>query len=371
MPSLHHVGLFESISDETMFHEKSGNPYICTMKYFWYILVAAAAVSCSGAGRNEVNGTEGTRYAEFFSIVDSSHVVTFSPFGASPDTIDISVPAGSIVCMSTSYVAYLDAVGKDSVITGVSGLGYVSSPQLTGRDDVYDIGYDAELDYERIVSLKPDYVVAYSVSSVEPQYVAKLRSLGIRLIMANDHLESHPLARAEYIRFFGALTGCLDKADSVFHEIEANYIGIMESADTSCRQKVLFNIPYSDQWFIPGGQNYMARLVSDAGGETLGAEEGARESSVISIEQAYLLAKKADVWLNPGWCRTKSQLLSVNPVFSSFGIDRVYNNILRTNDKGGNDFWESGAARPDLILEDLVRIFSGERGSFNYYVEVQ
>ncbi len=354
-----------------MFHEITGNSYISVMKSFWYILVAVAAVSCSGTDRNEVNGSEGTRYAEFFSIVDSSHVVTLSPFGASPDTIDISVPARNIVCMSTSYVAYLDAVGKDSTVTGVSGLDYVSSPRLRGRNDVFDIGYDAELDYERIMALKPDYVVAYSVSSAEPQYIAKLRSLGIKLIMANDHLESHPLARAEYIRFFGALTGCLDKADSVFNEIEANYIRIAESADVSYRQKVLFNIPYGDQWFIPGGQNYMARLVSDAGGETLGAKEAARESSVISIEQAYMLAKEADVWLNPGWCRTKAQLMSVNPVFSSFGIDRVYNNILRTNDKGGNDFWESGAVRPDLILEDLVRIFSGEQDSFNYYVEVQ
>lgn len=316
-------------------------------------------------------GNEPGHYAEYFSIIDSTHVVTRSPYDGAADTVDVSTPARSIVCMSTSYVAYLDAAGKDSVVSGVSGLDYVSSPELKARGDVYEVGYDAELDYERIVALKPDYVAAYSVSSVEPPYVGKLRGLGVKVIMVNDHLEGHPLARAEYIRLFGALTGARERADSVFSLIESKYMQVKASVDTSTRTKVLFNIPYSDQWFIPGGDNYMARLVSDAGGETLGAVPGARESSVISIEQAYMLARQADVWLNPGWCSTKAQLMSVNPLFESFGIDRVYNNTLRTNSSGGNDFWESGAARPDLVLEDLVRIFSGGTGSFNYYIEVK
>ncbi len=34
------------------------------------------------------------------------------------------------------------------------------------------------------------------------------------------------------------------------------------------------------------------------------------------------------------------------------------------NSGGGNDFWESGAVRPDLVLEDLVRIFNGSGEKF-------
>lgn len=39
---------------------------------------------------------------------------------------------------------------------------------------------------------------------------------------------------------------------------------------------------------------------------------------------------------------------------------RVYNNNRRTNPSGGNDYWESGVIHPDLILQDLIRIFHPE-----------
>ena len=339
------------------------------MRYILSILLILA-VSC---GRNPgAASPEAVSDApEFFTIPDSSHVVLLSPYGGPADTIDVSVPMRKIVCMSTSYIAYLDAAWADSAICGVSGLDYVSSPELLARNDVADVGYDAELDYERILAMKPDCVAAYSVSFAEPLYVSKLKSLGVRVIMVSDHLESHPLARAGYIRLFGALTGHMHEADSAYNSVRDNYMLIKASADTTARKKVLFNIPYGGQWFIPGSENYMSRLVRDAGGEVSGAAEGSRESSVISIEQAYALASGSDVWLNPGWCATRSQLASVNPLFEKFGIGLIFNNTLRTNAKGGNDFWESGAARPDLVLEDLVGIFSGRRDSFHYYIEVK
>ena len=95
------------------------------------------------------------------------------------------------------------------------------------------------------------------------------------------------------------------------------------------------------------------------------------DSSVMSLEQAYLLSRDADIWLNPGNVSTRSQLEALNPMFSRFGVPRIYNNTLRVNSGGGNDFWENGTLRPDLILEDLVGIFAGSGDSFNYYIEVQ
>ena len=72
---------------------------------------------------------------------------------------------------------------------------------------VVDIGYDASPDYEKIMALKPDLLLTYSVSPVKSQFFSKLESLGIKTFIVNEHLERHPLARAAYIRLFGALTG--------------------------------------------------------------------------------------------------------------------------------------------------------------------
>ena len=119
----------------------------------------------------------------------------------------------------------------------------------------------------------------------------------------------------------------------------------------------------------------MARLIHDAGGEVLGAEAGTSRSRVITMEQAYILSQDADIWLNPGHCRTREELFRIHQLFLKFGplADGlpIYNNTLRTTPEGGNDFWESGAVRPDLILEDLRKIISGNQpDSLNYYIKV-
>ena len=338
------------------------------MRKFFLLFMACLALSCNSV--NSERERTGVRHAEFFDILDDGSLITISPYTHEADTVVIDREMDTFVCMSTTHVAFLEYLGCDSTIKAVSGLSYVSSEALRSRNDVYDVGYEQELDYERILSLHPDAVFAYAVSAVEPPYVAKLKSLGVNVIMVNEHLEGTALARAEYIRMFGALTGTMDRADSLFAQVERRYEALKCNPDSMDRVKVLMNIPYEDQWFIPGGDNYMSHLVRDAGGEILGAKDGSRESSTVSVERAYLMAKEAQVWLNTGWCNTKAQLMSTNPVFSSFGIDRIYNNTLRTNPEGGNDFWESAVVRPDMVLEDLRRIFRGEEGSFNYYLEV-
>ena len=102
----------------------------------------------------------------------------------------------------------------------------------------------------------------------------------------------------------------------------------------------------------------------------LGCEEGKAASTVMSVEKAYSLSKEADSWLNVGWCSTEKDLLGVNPIFSDMldnikknaeglvpgGTPIVWNDNKRVNDKGGNDIWQSGAVRPDLILRDLAAI---------------
>ena len=271
--------------------------------------------------------------------------------------------------MSSSYIGFLDALGCDSVATAVSGLAYVSDPEV--RAQAVDVGYDAALDYETILKVKPDLLLTYAVSAAEPPYLAKLRELGVRTAVIHEHLESHPLARAEYIRLFGLLTGRTALADSLFADIRDRYLSLVVETDSP--KKVLVNIPYADQWYIPGGDNYMTRLIRDAGGEVLGAVPGRFESSIISVEKAYEYAQEADFWLNPGWCSTKTQLRSVHPLFADFPVLQkpVWNNTKQSTPGGGNAFWETGPAHPDWILEDLRAIFDGTEVPGCYYFKVE
>ena len=336
------------------------------MKKLLRLLLFCLLVSCGRNVRTPVPG--GMEYAQWFDL-QGNRAIIHSPYGGADDTLVVDRPMRSIVCMSSSYIGFLDALGCDSVATAVSGLAYVSDPEV--RAQAVDVGYDAALDYETILKVKPDLLLTYAVSAAEPPYLAKLRELGIRTAVIHEHLESHPLARAEYIKLFGLLTGRNDLADSLFADIRDRYLSLV--AETATPKKVLVNIPYADQWYIPGGDNYMTRLIQDAGGEVLGAVPGRFESSVLSVDKAFEYAQEADFWLNPGWCSTKDQLRSVHPLFADFPvIDKpVWNNTKQSTPGGGNAFWETGPARPDLILQDLRAIFDGRDCPGYYYFCVE
>lgn len=403
------------------------------MRFYEYIFLATAfAASVCGCARN-VSGDlpQDVIEPQFMNIIPEADggysLVSISPFDGSRDTISISQPLGRLIVTSTSYIGFLDAVGADSVIVGVSGGEYVCDSSVTAglsNGTVVDIGYDASPDYEKIMALKPDLLLTYSVSPVKSQFFSKLESLGIKTFIVNEHLERHPLARAAYIRLFGALTGNMAAADSVLNIVSENYISLRDSVqgglgandayasdkgelnagdekqgsggtegNTPKPRKILVNIPYKDQWFIPGQESYLTTLFKDAGGEILGAKAGSSVSGQISVETAYSLSKEADLWMNVGWCQTLEQLLSVNPLFEDFlrNIQRnasaigysgtkgcatnpsdtsasvVWNDNNRLNPKGGNDFWESGVVHPDLLLRDLIGIFRGEYGYATIY----
>ena len=250
----------------------------------------------------------------------------------------------------------------------------VEPPELAAHANhqIADVGYDSAPDYETIVALRPEVVLTYAVSGVESPFVGRLKQLGIRVLTVNEHLERHPLARAAYIRLFGALSGDMAAADSVLSVVKSNYEAITKEVISrrESPRKVLLNIPYNDQWFVPASDNYLTVMIHDAGGIVLGCEEGKAASTVMSVEKAYSLSKEADSWLNVGWCSTEKDLLGVNPIFSDMldnikknaegrvpgGTPIVWNDNKRVNDKGGNDIWQSGAVRPDLILRDLAAI---------------
>ena len=335
------------------------------MKKLLRLLFFCLLVSCGRNVRTPAPG--GMEYAQWFDL-QGDRVIIHSPYGAADDTLIVDKPMRSIVCMSSSYIGFLDALGCDSVATAVSGLAYVSDPEVHAQ--AVDVGYDAALDYETILKVNPDLLLTYAVSAAEPPYLAKLRDLGIRTAIIHEHLESHPLARAEYIKLFGLLTGHSALADSLFADIRDRYLSLV--VETGTPKRVLVNIPYADQWYIPGGDNYMTRLIRDAGGEVLGAVPGRFESSVISVEKAFEYAQEADFWLNPGWCATKDQLCSVHPLFADFPvIDKpVWNNTKQSTPGGGNAFWETGPAHPDWILQDLRAIFDGKECPMAYYFEI-
>ncbi|MBR5661121.1 MAG: ABC transporter substrate-binding protein [Bacteroidales bacterium] len=346
---------------------------------------------CSCGGRHHGDSRAEAGEPELFSVTERPQggwtIVSVSPFDGSRDSLVVDHPLSRLIVMSTSHYGFLDAIGRTDIIVGVSGPDYIFADRLAAessdaeRTIMTDVGYDSAPDYERIVALRPEVVLTYAVSGVESPFIVRLKQLGIKVLTVNEHLERHPLARAAYIRMFGALTGNMAEADSVLSVVRTNYSAIAESISESgvTPRKVLLNIPYNDQWFVPASDNYLAVMIHDAGGEVLGCEEGKTASTVMSVEKAYSLSKEADCWLNVGWCSSEKDLLGVNPIFSDMlgrikdnaagmvpdGFPVVWNDNNRVNAKGGNDIWQGGVVRPDLVLRDLAGILHPTEESYN------
>ncbi|MCF0172856.1 MAG: ABC transporter substrate-binding protein [Bacteroidales bacterium] len=191
---------------------------------------------------------------------------------------------------------------------------------------------------------------------------SKLTGLGIPYLYIGEYLEQSPLGKAEWIVVLGELTGRREAAEKAYLEIEERYKAVHDKVvgNTGIRPKVMLNTPYADNWYMPSDSSYFVRLIEDAGGEYVYPGNGGNKSVTIDMEEAYLLTRSADVWINVGQYTSIKHLLGDYPMFSDCGCVKdgnVWNCNLRTNRGGGNDFWESGAVRPDLVLQDLVQVF--------------
>lgn len=304
--------------------------------------------------RNPWQGAEGAVSQVFVSRAGETPPEGFAG-------VTVHAPVERAVCFSSTHVAFLDAFGETDAIRGVSGGNYISNEKIRERyasGDVRDVGYDTSVNYELLASLRPDIVFIYGVGGENTAVTDKFRELRIPYIYIGDYLETTPLGKAEWIVPFGELTDKRAEAEEIFAGIATRYDSLRRIAsELQTRPKVMLNAPYRDVWFVPGDRSYMAALIEDAGGEYIFAGEDSAVSRPVSGEEAYLAARKADVWLTPNQALTIAELKAQNPKFASVGcVDkrRVYNCTRRRTPEGGSDFWESGALYADRVLRDVI-----------------
>ncbi len=290
-------------------------------------------------------------------------------------------PVQKVVCLSTTHIGFLDALGSVDAIAGLSGCNYVTHPGVQkgvadGR--IQEVGYEQGLNYELILRIKPDVVFAYGVGSEINAQLNKLKDLGIPVVLVGEYLEKSPVSKAEWINFFGSFFSKQRVADSLFHAIQSNYYKIKsEALKIAKKPAVLTGLPFKDTWWMAGGQSNLAVLIADAGGRFLWNDNSSEEAFPVSLEEVFMRAGKADFWINCGSVGSMAELLSYDQRFASLPVVRnrmVFNNNLRSVPGGGNDYWESGVMHPDLVLADLVKILHPEISQgkeFYYYRKIE
>ena len=218
---------------------------------------------------------------------------------------------------------------------------------------------------EILIDVDPELIITFAYGNVDYDTHPKLEEAELPVTLTAGYMESSPLGRTEWIKTTALFFNQEAMASQVFSGIAARY-GEMAAlaAGVDGRPTVLVGIARRESWRVPGGQSYFARYIADAGGSYLWQDDSSTGSIPLSMETVFEAASEAEIWLpNTGSWFNAGDVLAADERYGALAAvehGSVYNNNARLNEWGGNDYWETGVANPDMVLADLIRIFHPE-----------
>lgn len=339
------------------------------MKRFIPILVITLCFAgCVQQSVEQGGVPSGNKYASGFQITETDTgvvVEVFQPY----QRVCVREPMKRLGTMSTIQVGFLDAIDAIDCLVAVCNPELIFTP-IKGTE--IDLGDSMKPSAERVLQADLDALLAVNYGQYDNLEASRLEKLGVFTIYINEWQEHSPLARAEWIRVIGALTGKLHEADSVFHEVETRYLSLKDSqADLahSSSVKIMSGNNFRGTWYVPSGKNYLAYLFKDAGA-SYPFYENERETSIpLTIEETIRYFHDADVWVGAGG-NSLGELAEIDEKhtwFKAYQDGRVYNWRKQRLESGANNFWERGVVHPEEMLEDVIHILQNAPDSLLHF----
>jgi len=272
----------------------------------------------------------------------------------------IKIPLTSLVVNTFAYFEFLDQLGELDKITGTSDGFRIYNPNIRAgiqEGRIADLGNPFNMNIEKTLALKPQAVLT-SAYAQRDNYSDRISQAGIPVIYNLEWMENSPLARAEWIKMIAAFFDKEEMADSIFNNIACRYLSQKEKTK-NIREKhtVMTGDNFQGTWYVPGGNSFNAALFRDAGLDYYYKNDERSGSIGLDIETILTQFGDAEYWFG---CAAKSykELAEKDPkylLFKAVKEKQVFNNDNRTTSAGGNDYFESAIAYPDLLLCDLIK----------------
>jgi len=280
------------------------------------------------------------------------------------DAMIIYTPVESFVSLSTTHLPFLEQIDALSSLVAVDSGAYIYSSDVQDMlqsGAVSEVGSGAVINVERLVDLNPDLIMTSASGYADYDSHPQLLEAGLNVVINSDYLEQNPLGRAEWGKFIAAFFDKELEADRLFDEMVARYQQAKAITEgLSERVTVFTNTAYEGTWYMPGGESYIAILLDDAGADYVFADLEGSGAQPLDFEVVLEAAKDADYWINVGAIADLSSLAAMDARyvdFEAYQEAKVYTYSKRVNAMGAVDYFESGAASPDVILMDLIKAF--------------
>lgn len=271
-------------------------------------------------------------------------------------------PIEKIVVTSTTHIPGLELLNVENTLIGFPGTDYVSSEKtraLIDAGSIRELGKNESINTEVLLELRPEVVIGFGIDGNNKTF-DNIQKSGIPVIFNGEWIEASPLAKAEWIKVFGALYNKKKEADAIFETIASDYTKAKAIAQQATSQPtVLSGAMHKDIWYLPSGTSSEAILLKDANANYLYSDTTEKGSLSLSFETVFEKAKDADIWISPSFYPSLEALEKANAhytKFKAFKTGQMYSFVSTTGATGGVSYFEMGMARPDLVLKDLIKV---------------
>ncbi len=274
----------------------------------------------------------------------------------------IRTPVKSAVTYSSTQWSVFLKLNEISRVKGILESNYTNNKtikQLVADGKITDVGSEINIDIEKIIHLQPD-IILYTPYPNSYENVLSLTN-AIAFPFA-DYLENDPLGRAEWLKIIAVIVGKEDVAEQWFNGIVERYNSLKNKClDINDRPEVFSDLPFEGQWYVPGGNSYIATLFNDAGANYVWKDNQSSGSVPIDFESVLVKAAHADFWRVMNSTNTPftyDKLLAENELYKLFDAfnkkQLIVCNIKET------EYFEHSQYQPDILLKDFIYHFHPE-----------
>lgn len=280
----------------------------------------------------------------------------------------VRTPLESNVVFTAPHCQLMYELGCKNAITGVCDKDYINIPDIKERVKlsdgkastsdtdkvIIDCGSSMQPDIERIIALKPEglFISPFENSGG----YGKLDKLHIPIIETADYMETSPLGRAEWMKFYGLLFKSEERSDSLFSSIEKEYLALKaEAAKLPLGLSILTERKMGSVWYVPGGKSTMGILLKDANAKYIFADDTHSGSLAYGPERILSKGTQIDVWAFKsfgGKALSKSDLLAE---YEGYKALKTFNqNSIYQVDTSTQPYFELTSFHPEILLREFI-----------------
>lgn len=280
----------------------------------------------------------------------------------------VRTPLESNVVFTAPHCQLMYELGCKNAITGVCDKDYINIPDIKERVKlsdgkastsdtdkvIIDCGSSMQPDMERIIALKPEGLFISPFENCGGY--GKLDKLHIPIIETADYMETSPLGRAEWMKFYGLLFKSEERSDSLFSSIEKEYLALKaEAAKLPQGLSILTERKMGSVWYVPGGKSTMGILLKDANAKYIFADDTHSGSLAYGPERILSKGTQVDVWAFKyfgGKALSKNDLLAE---YEGYKVLKAFNsNSIYQVDTSTQPYFELTSFHPEILLREFI-----------------